>query len=270
MPNLGGAFALPDLQSAFGEFQACVGEVALPRGELGHVDLPVCASITTALPLVDLDCQPLATHAEQEEMFELPCIDQAETPRRSLRCQSMETACTCLLEATFQNSPNQKRGQTRQRKARSPAARPSYLRCEAENDLGQISSKYGADLIQVPAEWLDLQKAVSLLTSLNILVWTVSGAGQVLKFDSPLFLLEIFAVCWRLTREAIEVGYSCVPSIDILPAFGGGRVFDILTSAGRQVVWALIVVLKNRCGSIVDILAPSGLHLLTAREHAVR
>ena len=65
-----------------------------------------------------------------------------------------------------------------------------------------------------------------------------------MKFDSPLFLLEMFAGCWRLTRAAIEVGYSCVPSIDILPAFGGSHVFDILTSAGRQVVWALIVVLK--------------------------
>ena len=41
MPNLGGAFTLPDLQSAFGEFEARVGEVALPRAEMGHVDVPV-------------------------------------------------------------------------------------------------------------------------------------------------------------------------------------------------------------------------------------
>ena len=62
----------------------------------------------------------------------------------------METASTCLPEVTFPNSPNQKRGQKqRQRKARVPVARPSYLRREAENDLGQISLKYGADLIQV-------------------------------------------------------------------------------------------------------------------------
>ena len=55
MPILGGAFALPDLQSAFGEFQGRVGEDVLPQVETGHVDLPVCASTTTALPLVDLD-----------------------------------------------------------------------------------------------------------------------------------------------------------------------------------------------------------------------
>ena len=66
MPNLGGAFALPDLQSAFGEFQGRVGEDVLPQVEMGHVDLPVCASTTTALPLVDLDYQPLATDAEQK------------------------------------------------------------------------------------------------------------------------------------------------------------------------------------------------------------
>ena len=69
MPNLGGAFALPDLQSAFGEFQGRVGEDVLPQVEMGHVDLPVCASTTTALPLVDLDYQPLATDAEQNDMF---------------------------------------------------------------------------------------------------------------------------------------------------------------------------------------------------------
>ena len=196
MPNLGGAFALPDLQSAFGEFQGRVGEDVLPQVEMGHVDLPVCASTTTALPLVDLDYQPLATDAEQKDMFELPCVDQAETPRRSLRCHSMETASTCLPEVTFPNCPNQKQGQTRRRKARALAARPSYLRCEAENDLGQISLKYGADLMQVLVEWLDLQNAHSLLTSLKITVLTVSGTRQVLKFDSHVFFLEF--VCWVL------------------------------------------------------------------------
>ena len=58
----------------------------LPQVEMGHVDLPVCASTTTALPLVDLDYQPLATDAEHKDMFELQCVHQAETPRRSLRC----------------------------------------------------------------------------------------------------------------------------------------------------------------------------------------
>ena len=110
MPNLGGAYALPDLQSAFGEFQGRVGEDVLPQVEMGHVDLPVCASTTTALALVDLDCQPLATHVEQEEMFEWSRIDQADTPRRSLRSQSIETEFACLREVTVQISPNQKRG----------------------------------------------------------------------------------------------------------------------------------------------------------------
>ena len=66
MPHPEGAFALPYMQPAFGKLQACVREVASPRidmtSEMGHVDLPGCASTTTALPFVDLDCQPLATH----------------------------------------------------------------------------------------------------------------------------------------------------------------------------------------------------------------
>ena len=65
------------------------------------------------------------------------------------------------------------------------------MRCEAEHDLGQISLKYGADLIQVLVEWLHFQTAHSLLTSFNIIVWTVSGTGQALKLDSHVFGLEI-------------------------------------------------------------------------------
>ena len=64
----------------------------------------------------------------------------------------METANKCLPEVTFPNCPNQKQGQKRRRKARALAARPSYRRCEAEHDLGQLSLKYGADLMQVPVE----------------------------------------------------------------------------------------------------------------------
>ena len=63
-----------------------------------------------------------------------------------------------------------------------------------------------------------------------------------MKFDSHVLFLEICVGCWHLARAAIEVGYSCGPSIDLLPAFGGSHVFDIWASAGRHVVWALIIV----------------------------
>ena len=246
MTNLGGAFVLPDLSSAFGELEAFSGEICLPcvgacdgemsflcmESQTGHVVLG------DALPSIDSDVQPLAMHVEPSGMFELPCFDsQQEMPS-----QSGETPCTCLPEVDAQIPLQEKQRATRKRKP--PAPRPSYLRCDAENDLGQISSKYGADLVQVPVEWLDMQKAFSLLTSLNILVWTVSGIGQGLKLSSSVFLLEIFAGCGNLTRAATEAGFSCGPSIDIIPAFGGGHVFDLRTPAGRQLVWALIVVLK--------------------------
>ena len=107
----------------------------------------------------------------------------------------METASTCLLEVTVPNCPNQKQGQKRLRKARALAARLSYLWCEAEHDLGQISLKYGADLMQVLVEWRDLQNAHSLLTSLRITVLTVSGARQVLASDTRVFFLEICVGC---------------------------------------------------------------------------
>ena len=79
------------------------------------------------------------------------------------------------------------------------------------------------------------KEAHSLLTPLNSTAWTVSGTGQALTFDSDVLYLDNCGR-WHLARAAIEVGYSCGPPIDLLPAFGGSHVFDILTSAGRHVV----------------------------------
>ena len=180
MTNLGGPFVLPELSSAFGELEAFSGKISSPCVEAcsGQMSLPCVEShsghvvLGAALPSIDSDFQPLAKHVEPSGTFTLPCFDsQQEMPS-----QSGETACTCLPEVDAQILLQVKQRAKRKRKASAPL--PSYLRFDAENDLSQISSKYGADLVQVPTEWLDMQKAHSLLTSLNILVWTVSGIGQ--------------------------------------------------------------------------------------------
>ena len=101
--------------------------------------------------------------------------------------QWKQRAHVCL-KSLFQIPPNQQRGQTTSAQgAFSSCQTVIYLRCEAENDLGQISLKYGADLIQVLVELRVLQNVHSLLTSLNIIVCTVRCTGQVLKFDFALY-----------------------------------------------------------------------------------
>ena len=132
----------------------------------------------------------------------------------------------------------------KERRKRATTSKPTYLRNNAFDDLQDIACMYGSDLIDVPQEWLDVDIARSMLVSLGILVWTVDETLKPLDCQAQIFLLEVFAGCWHLTRACIESGYRAGPSIDILPAFGGGHQFDLLTSASRRVVWAILVCLR--------------------------
>ena len=190
--------------------------------------MPAATSSGQSYTLPDVDnpqnhANPqIMTDVSQEATNELHCLPSLDTP--TVEC--------CV-----------KRKHKKRRKE-AATSKPSYLRNNAFDDLQDIACMYGSDLIDVPQEWLDVDTARSLLVSLGILVWSVNGTLKPLDCLAQLFLLEVFAGCWHLTRACIESGYRAGPSIDILPAFGGGHKFDILTSAGRRVVWAILVCLR--------------------------
>ena len=68
------------------------------------------------------------------------------------------------------------------------AERP-HLRTNAFADLDDIASLYGSDLVHPPDDWLDVDKCESVLAR-----WQVARM--------PCFLLELFAVCARLSNVA--------------------------------------------------------------------
>ena len=111
----------------------------------------------------------------------------------------------------------------------------SYMRVEALQDIPIVAAKYGADLLDVPNAWLDPISARQL----------VCAAGLGIMLTLPVFLMEIFAGCAHLTKAACSAGLRVAPSIDVLPADGEYRcVLDLLSIQGREMLWALLAVLK--------------------------
>ena len=110
-----------------------------------------------------------------------------------------------------------------------------YMRAEALQDIPSVAAKYGADLLEVPRDWLDCTWASQLLLKMGI----------TLTMTLPVFCMEVFAGCARLTSACVSARLSVAPSIDVLPADGGHRcMLDLLTSQGRKVLWALLVITR--------------------------
>ena len=126
--------------------------------------------------------QPLAVHDD-----ELLCVlpTQAEDGDHS-QCAlpSMETPSPC--------PPKKARRQCERGSGQGMWSRP-HLRKDALADIPKMVAKYGSDLLNVdpPPDWCDRAKCEVLLSSLSIACATL-----------PLFLLEIFAGCARLTEVA--------------------------------------------------------------------
>ena len=108
-----------------------------------------------------------------------------------------------------------------------------HLRTDALADIQQISTEYGADLLNLdpPPDWCDKVQCQLLLVSLGIALDCV-----------PLFLLEVFAGCAHLTLVAKSLGLAVGPPVDIEPAISGIMSFNLLFPEFRKIVWALIVV----------------------------
>ena len=60
-----------------------------------------------------------------------------------------------------------------------------YLRAEAIQDIPSVAAKYGADLLDVPGDWLDCTRAWQFLMT----------KGITLTMTLPVFCMEVFAGC---------------------------------------------------------------------------
>ena len=123
--------------------------------------------------------QPLAVH-DDELLCALPTLAE-DGDNSQCASPSMETPSPC--------PPKRARRQCERGCGHGMWSRP-HLCKDALVDIPKITAKYGSDLLNVdpPPDWCDRAKCKALLSSLSIAFATL-----------PLFILEIFAGCARLT-----------------------------------------------------------------------
>ena len=231
LPICEGTAFLPDAIEASAPLQASssydvVDEDAmlLPKAEpvdaqLGFLHQPLAVDGHAQLGFLH---QPLAVH-DDELLCALPTLAE-DGDHSQCALPSMEPPSPI--------PPKRARRQCERGSGQGMWSRP-HLRKEALADIPKIAAKYGSDLLNVdpPPDWCDRAKCEALLSSLSIAFATL-----------PLFLLEIFAGCARLTEVANSLGLAVGPAVDIDPAIGGGMSYNLLLPEYRKIVWALIVV----------------------------
>ena len=112
------------------------------------------------------------------------------------------------------------------------------LRPHASDDLEMLSHVYGADLgacdtSRLPSDWLDIKLAHQLLAEAGL-------------STEALDVLEVYAGTANFTAACKFLGLRVGPPIDIKPAFGSGRSWDLLQPKFRRLLWALVVVCKPK------------------------
>ena len=74
------------------------------------------------------------------------------------------------------------------------------------DDLPLLASRFGADLLSVPQEWLDMEKAAALLQKHGLSL-PVTG-GKLRKFVNPgetkIMFWEVYSGCCHATRAFVE------------------------------------------------------------------
>jgi len=117
------------------------------------------------------------------------------------------------------------------RVAKKPKLRErQHMRVEGFPDIPSVGDRFGQDLVEVPAEWLNIELARCSLME----------RGIVQPKHAPL-LFEVFAGCANLSRAAVGSGWQVCPPADIAVAFGTGPGLDLLSSDGRRLAWNIIV-----------------------------
>ena len=123
---------------------------------------------------------------------------------------------------------------------------PSW-RPNARDDLPVLASRFGADLLSVPQEWLDMEKAAALLQK-HALRLPVAG-GKLREFNpgQRIMFWEVYSGCCNATRAFVESASGdheiAGPPVDIVrKAWFGLRSWNVLLPSVRQFLWAIMVV----------------------------
>ena len=123
---------------------------------------------------------------------------------------------------------------------------PSW-RPNARDDLPVLASRFGADLLSVPQEWLDMEKAAALLQK-HALRLPVAG-GKLREFNpgQRIMCWEVYSGCGNATRAFVESASGdheiAGPPVDtVRKAWFGLPSWNVLLPSVRQFLWAIMVV----------------------------
>ena len=77
-------------------------------------------------------------------------------------------------------------------------------RSNARDDLPALASRFGADLLSVPQEWLDMEKAVVRLQKHGLRLPVVGGKLREFNPGQRIMFWEVYSGCGTATRAFVE------------------------------------------------------------------
>ena len=80
---------------------------------------------------------------------------------------------------------------------------PSW-RPNARDDLPALASRFGADLLSVPQEWLDMEKAAALLQKHGLRLPVAGGKLWEFNPGQRILFCEVCSGCGNATRAFVE------------------------------------------------------------------
>ena len=123
---------------------------------------------------------------------------------------------------------------------------PSW-RPNARDDLPVLASRFGADLLSVPQEWLDMEKAVALLQKHGLRLPVVGGKLREFNPGQRIMFWEVYSGCGNATRAFVESASGdheiAGPPVDtVRKAWFGLPSWNVMLPSVRQFLWAIMVV----------------------------
>ena len=94
---------------------------------------------------------------------------------------------------------------------------------------------FGKDLFEIPKAWLDPVCARQLIAA-------ACGTKAMALAPAPWFLFEVFGGCGHLSLASRRAGLPTGPSVDILYQREHRLMADLLTAAGRQLLWVCLII----------------------------
>ena len=123
-----------------------------------------------------------------------------------------------------------------------------HLRMNAKADRAEVARQYGDDLMEVPPDWLCIEHAHKTLAAVRLDQWTERGWIP-LDLTRQVDVLEVYSGVAHFTECAVNEGLTAAPPIDLLPTISRtpwpcAISIDLLDSRVRQIVWALVAILR--------------------------